>query len=110
PIQRYTTVLTATDADIHYSLHDALPIWTRRLRSIRLLSMAMFAYRVARPDGSTFEGQLEGEDESLIRAKRESQGLLVFKVHRSGDRKSTRLHSSHVKSSYAVFCVNISKR
>ncbi len=48
--------------------------------------MAMFAYRVARPDGSTFEGQLEGEDESLIRAKLESQGLLVFKVHRSGRR------------------------
>ncbi|ALA59757.1 type II secretion system F family protein [Nitrospira moscoviensis] len=46
--------------------------------------MALFAYRVARPDGSTLDGQMEGEDESLVRAKLESQGLLVFKLHRRG--------------------------
>ena len=46
--------------------------------------MAVFAYRVARPDGSTLDGQVEGEDESLVRAKLESQGLLVFKLHRRG--------------------------
>lgn len=46
--------------------------------------MAVFAYRVARPDGSTLEGQVEGEDESLVRAKLESQGFLVFKLHRRG--------------------------
>ena len=46
--------------------------------------MAVFAYRVARPDGSTIDGQVEGEDESLVRAKLESQGLLVFKLHRRG--------------------------
>jgi type IV pilus assembly protein PilC len=46
--------------------------------------MAVFAYRVARPDGSTMDGQLEGEDERLVRAKLESQGLLVFTVHRRG--------------------------
>ena len=46
--------------------------------------MAVFSYRVARPDGSTLDGQVEGEDESLVRAKLESQGLLVFKLHRRG--------------------------
>ena len=46
--------------------------------------MAVFAYRVARPDGSTLDGHVEGEDESLVRAKLESQGLLVFKLHRRG--------------------------
>ena len=46
--------------------------------------MAVFAYRVARPDGSTLDGYLEGDDESLVRAKLESQGLLVFKLHRRG--------------------------
>ncbi|MBI3355326.1 MAG: type II secretion system F family protein [Nitrospirae bacterium] len=46
--------------------------------------MAVFAYRVARSDGSTIDGQVEGEDESLVRAKLESQGLLVFKLHRRG--------------------------
>jgi type IV pilus assembly protein PilC len=46
--------------------------------------MAMFAYRVARPDGSTLDGQMEGEDESLVRAKLESQGLLIFQLRRRG--------------------------
>src|SRR6266511_6011387 len=30
-------------------------------------------------------------------------------VTRAGDRKSTRLHSSHVKTSYAVFCLKKKK-
>ena len=46
--------------------------------------MAVFTYRVARPDGSTVNGQVEGDDESRVRAKLESQGLLVFKLHRRG--------------------------
>ncbi len=46
--------------------------------------MAIFAYRVARPDGSTIYGHVEGEKESLVRAKLESQGLLVFHLHKRG--------------------------
>ncbi|MGE3979542.1 MAG: type II secretion system F family protein [Nitrospira sp.] len=46
--------------------------------------MAVFAYRVARPDGSTVHGHVEGENELLARAKLESQGLLVFNLHRRG--------------------------
>ena len=46
--------------------------------------MAVFAYRVARPDGSTMHGHVEGENESLVRAKLESQGLLVFNLHSRG--------------------------
>ena len=46
--------------------------------------MAVFAYRVARPDGSTMHGQVEGDNESLVRAKLESQGLLVFNLHSRG--------------------------
>jgi type IV pilus assembly protein PilC len=46
--------------------------------------MAVFTYRVARPDGSTINGQVEGDDESRVRAKLESQGLLVFKLHLRG--------------------------
>ena len=46
--------------------------------------MAVFAYRVARPDGSTLEGQIEGDEEALVRAKLESQGLLIFKLQRRG--------------------------
>ncbi|MDH4087101.1 MAG: type II secretion system F family protein [Nitrospira sp.] len=43
--------------------------------------MAVFSYRVARPDGSTMHGHVEGDNESLVRAKFESQGLLVFNLH-----------------------------
>ena len=46
--------------------------------------MAVFAYRVARPDGSTLEGQIEGDEEPAVRAKLESQGLLIFQLKRRG--------------------------
>jgi type IV pilus assembly protein PilC len=46
--------------------------------------MAVFAYRVARPDGSTLEGQIEGDEEPIVRAKLENQGFLVFQLKRRG--------------------------
>jgi type IV pilus assembly protein PilC len=46
--------------------------------------MAVFAYRVARSDGSTLEGQIEGDEEPAVRAKLESQGLLIFQLKRRG--------------------------
>src|SRR5690606_42154284 len=58
------------------SLHDALPVSDRSGRSL---------YAGAGRAGGGPEGRLSG------------RGFL--------DRKSTRLNSSHVKSSYAVFCL-----
>lgn len=46
--------------------------------------MAVFAYRVARPDGSTLDGLMEGEEETSVRTKLEGQGFLVFKIQRRG--------------------------
>ena len=46
--------------------------------------MPVFAYRVARPDGSTLDGQIEGEEEQLVRAKLEGQGFLIFRLQRRG--------------------------
>src|SRR5690606_33018022 len=37
-------------------------------------------------------------------------GKVVGDIHSSRDRKSTRLNSSHVKISYAVFCLKKKKR
>ena len=48
--------------------------------------MPRYAYRAARADGSTFDGQIEGDDEQLVRAKLEADGLLVFRVSRRGGR------------------------
>ncbi len=46
----------------------------------------MYAYRVARVDGTTFDGHIEGDDEQLVRAKLEADGLFVFRVSRHGGR------------------------
>ena len=46
--------------------------------------MAVFAYRVARPDGSTLEGHIEGDEEPAVRAKLEGQGFLIFQLKRRG--------------------------
>lgn len=46
--------------------------------------MSVYAYRVARADGTVLDGHMEGDDETAIRAKLEGQGLLVFKLHRRG--------------------------
>jgi len=47
--------------------------------------MPVFSYRVARPDGSTLDGQVEGQEEQLVRARLEEQGYLVFKLQRRGE-------------------------
>src|SRR5690606_40102847 len=47
--------------------------------------------------------------ERIAKQIRDSSGIIVgspvYKAAFSGDRKSTRLNSSHVKISYAVFCL-----
>src|SRR5690349_23253663 len=71
-----------TDTDIYtLSLHDALPI-------SRAFS-----------DVCRFEGMARHADEERLLGRR----------IRERDRKSTRLNSSHVESSYAVFCLKKKK-
>ena len=48
--------------------------------------MPRYAYRAARADGSTFDGQIEGDDEQGVRSKLEADGLLVFRISRRGAR------------------------
>src|SRR5437868_14768681 len=73
---------TATTEIYTLSLHDALPIW-RRPRDCRALGTRGL-----------------GSDSRRSRAS-QSGGL---------DRKSTRLNSSHVSISYAVFCLKKKKK
>src|SRR5436309_5256157 len=67
------------------SLHDALPIYRLPAPRRRLLRLS----RSLRGDR---------QDDAGRQADRERQRLRE-------DRKSTRLNSSHVKTSYAVFCL-----
>src|SRR5437899_8203874 len=54
-------------------------------------------------------GQVEEADLRQAIARSGAEGVLMTRVTRidrsSGDRKSTRLNSSHLGSSYAVFCL-----
>src|SRR5437868_11521714 len=63
------------------SLHDALPIWLPRLR--------------LPGDAARHAGRSAGGAGARLQPVR----------RRTGDRKSTRLNSSHVSISYAVFCL-----
>src|SRR5690606_41675976 len=86
------------------SLHDALPIYERR-------PGAGDAPRVGRQAGlgGRPEGRVGGEPRPRGADRRAGQPgghPGVRRAARGGaDRKSTRLNSSHVKISYAVFCL-----
>src|SRR3712207_9233441 len=77
---------TATTEIYTLSLHDALPIYTGERRLDRIGGAQM------RPMFSG--GFVEGE-----------QCLSILRQTFTGDRKSTRLNSSHANISYAVFCL-----
>src|SRR5690606_41924615 len=94
----------AAGTDIHpLSLHDALPIFyvvaddqrklipTFNLASARLILMA--------------QNQGEGEGGGQGGAPAVVEPEVVSNEQLKEDRKSTRLNSSHVKISYAVFCL-----
>src|SRR5690606_40881365 len=80
------------------SLHDALPIFD-------FLGINYYTRGVMRHAPAV----------APLRAERVPQRTRIitetgWEVHPESDRKSTRLNSSHVKSSYAVFCLKKKKR
>src|SRR5690606_41623095 len=85
---------TATSPTYTLSLHDALPICPRRRRPPPARRRGGGRRRAARP------ARLRGAD--LVAAHRRGD-------RPARDRKSTRLNSSHVKISYAVFCLKKKK-
>src|SRR5690606_41669138 len=74
------------------SLHDALPICSHKFVALELSQDVAVPLRFpfAEPSILFFE-QLQVEN--------------LHTLHNNLDRKSTRLNSSHVKISYAVFCL-----
>src|SRR5204863_8842758 len=91
----------ATTVIYTLSLHDALPILVspavprRRMAALR----AGFAERA---------GWARADPRPDLQTRRHAGGL--GRPGRLGDRKSTRLNSSHVEISYAVFCLKKKKK
>src|SRR5690606_41764803 len=102
-------VLPATPATYSLSLHDALPICLDGLGAIADLVRT----RRGGDDGGADRGRVlaagivVGDDHhvSVLRGDLTHQRPLAGVAIATGDRKSTRLNSSHVKISYAVFCL-----
>src|SRR5438874_3257449 len=87
---------TATTEIYTLSLHDALPILRGSGRSARSSRAARRGVSAGRTDSRRTLGRAFRRHQR-VRAARE-------------DRKSTRLNSSHVEISYAVFCLKKKKK
>src|SRR5207302_11253536 len=102
PLSSHHTAPTETST---LSLHDALPISTPHARhhGARQASVALHHLSV----GLATDHRLEVAHQARewIGADHGADDIM-----RGGDRKSTRLNSSHVKISYAVFCLKKKKK
>src|SRR5690606_40592097 len=98
----------AAPASYTLSLHDALPIFGveggREHEGGGALGPALVLPGLDRDADAASRGQQRGAERGLEpeRPVRPRRGALA---EHDQDRKSTRLNSSHVKISYAVFCL-----
>src|SRR5690606_40029963 len=93
---------TATAGLYTLSLHDALPIYDRGIR-LAAQSLARYCIQNLRPLNPPVRPSHRRE------ALRMALAFPVAPECYREDRKSTRLNSSHVKISYAVFCLKKKK-
>src|SRR5690606_42045874 len=103
----YTSPTTSTST---LSLHDALPIYLHgpHHAALELGTAAEIVGEADAVDILAIEvaRRVEGVDEDRVHTEGAEGGpeAEVEQVEVIEDRKSTRLNSSHVKISYAVFC------
>src|SRR3712207_7331883 len=90
---------TATTEIYTLSLHDALPIY----RQHAVAKVCANRIRIDR------DGQLKAAREGSVAAFDAVKLLTRADARIPGDRKSTRLNSSHANISYAVFCLKKKK-
>src|SRR5690606_41988731 len=98
---RVSVALSAASRCLHSFLHDALPILHRHTAHTTGSGMYQYTLRFCEI------AYLEKRFARCAKGGRQSSCLL--KSH-TLDRKSTRLNSSHVNISYAVFCLKKKRR
>src|SRR5690606_40977899 len=91
------------------SLHDALPIY--RVSRARGTACRQRRRQIQRPFGSAaaFRRAERRHVPDAAARRGRLRGRFARQLGRTLDRKSTRLNSSHVKISYAVFCLKKKK-
>src|SRR5207249_11099200 len=87
------------------SLHDALPIFYQRFRLIGIRLSKLIERDGVKCRITNIGRDRRGNGEGTHRPGNESARSRLFR-----DRKSTRLNSSHVSISYAVFCLKKKKQ
>src|SRR5207253_10359155 len=88
------------------SLHDALPIWRRAVLEKRFGQVEFRQATDPAGAASRLKRYFAGDLEALTPIGVDPGGTAFQrKVWSALDRKSTRLNSSHVAISYAVFCL-----
>src|SRR5690349_22390590 len=97
----YTTAPTVTSP---LSLHDALPISRRR-------RLAQLGLEVEVAEDAVEDRERRADVDHVVEqlADRPEEPRLQRREGDDRDRKSTRLNSSHVEISYAVFCLKKKK-
>src|SRR5690606_41377752 len=98
---------TATPVFYPLSLHDALPIYKHRFSTVPLRTCK--TRRVSYSSQSNTQKQQASKVGRNYVSLPRGSGSAIRKAFQR-DRKSTRLNSSHVKISYAVFCLKKKKQ
>src|SRR5437773_8219714 len=101
---------TATSCISTLPLHDALPIWPRDVAREPRLRHTAEQRQLPRLGLVVRTGQKFREPPAPVAAHEESDQLRRQNRPNGRDRKSTRLNSSHITISYAVFCLKKKKR
>src|SRR5690606_40336630 len=90
------------------SLHDALPISLVLAALIVSYASSLKAWTEQRAEIAALEEELAERQANVVAYEREIERW-KDPSYVEADRKSTRLNSSHVKISYAVFCLKKKK-
>src|SRR5690349_23467929 len=107
--RRYATIGDV----IIVSIREAIPGAKVKKGEVARAVIVRTKRELARPDGSYIK--FDGNSAVLINKENEPIGTRIFgpvarELRAKRDRKSTRLNSSHVEISYAVFCLKKKKK
>src|SRR5699024_11697951 len=101
----FSSMRPAPPALFSLSLHDALPILLALLGCLFNIAATLLSAKVSTRFAADLRREVFHRVQDLSAAEVEKFGTASLVTRSTSDRKSTRLNSSHVSISYAVFCL-----